>query len=505
MCLTLVSCEDDIGAQAEEAIKDFDHELPQKESDVTVHFYIIGDKYDEQHPDGSHESAHNTIGSAFDAAVKARYNTNVKLHYINHDEYEQTVKQDLEKYKAGESDKNVFLLLINSVSLYEEIKSMDVLANLGTFINSSSYNYDYEVLKETLASVLSAAADEGNYYVLPNNNAYGKYSYFTLNKTVAKEYAVIESADKAKTADDIKALAAEFIEACKKRDPEISNTDLIAKINGFIGHSSSITEEDLDSLNLAPLSGHYGDVADAQKNDNYTVVTSTPKATAEDVYSSAYAVAGDAALAERAMRILYAINEDAYCRNILQYGVENIHYTTKEVDGVTTVTPRYSTESAATNTGVYKMSLKYTGNLYNAYNCADACLLCTYENPCDGAHVTWTCDNKVTCKTRIEYELNGGKWSTDSFKPLTGITNTLLELENYVPVRDSETVVEEDGSKYEITYEFAGWYKNPIVHTDDTVIKGVSFEDEGTVKLYAKWNEVKTLIEAPSAPAETQE
>ena len=87
---------------------------------------------------------------------------------------------------------------------------------------------------------------------------------------------------------------------------------------------------------------------------------SYPEVTKSYVCESAFGIVRDNENAARSMQIVYRINSDVTLRNLLLYGVENIHYT-KDANGVVTMSP----------TSTYKMRLEYTGNIFLAYPCSD--------------------------------------------------------------------------------------------------------------------------------------
>lgn len=91
----------------------------------------------------------------------------------------------------------------------------------------------------------------------------------------------------------------------------------------------------------------------------YVIETLPPFADMESMYSSMFAVSSHSANYERAMQILYLLQDNAEFRTLLQYGVEGVDYdvfTNKNDENVIRVN----------NTG-YKMNLLYTGNCYRTY------------------------------------------------------------------------------------------------------------------------------------------
>ncbi len=488
VCALLVSCDDDILSQADDALVEFNYDVIAEEEFATVDFYIIGGE-------GSSVEANHTVSTRLNENFKSDYNTGVQMHYITAEEYESTVLDAHTTVTPGK----VSVVLVNSVDLYNRLKEQGVLCDLAALYNSSSYNYG--TLKKQLADLLPLTMTEEEesvpvldadgkpimdengdpvveiqeverYYCVPNNHVYGQYTYTLVNKALALEYNIVVNEKQGGYESEI-----------------LESSD--ALVNLF--NARCTDEAKRAAFVQKNVNGYYGDIVNA--SDEYwitEVVAPVPKLA--DVYSSAFVVAGDAALAERAMRIIYAINTQASYRNLLQYGVLGANYTQKTVDGVNYVYPEYLKKDGSSN-AYYVMSLKYTGDIDLAYNCEELCVLCTETETCE-EHVYWTHDNVATCSTWVEYYLNGGNWADENFVPAHGMTTGAILLENYVPVKAS-VVTEKDGKRYETKYEFEGWYSHKAM-TDTYRIKEIK-ADMGVVSLYAKWTQTETVTEVPVA------
>ncbi len=467
MCLLLVSCNEDILAEIEDVIKDNKYDIPETEAVKTVEFYIVSGE-------GTANAATRTVSTKLNDMFSANYNTKINMHYITADEYENTVKTDLTA--AGASDK-AFVVLVNSEELYDDLKGMGVLVNVAPLIDSTSYKYGtlkkqipaLSVVKEkdipTVDKDGKPTTEEG-FYIIPNNTVYHSNSYTLINKAMALNYSMVTAAEACKTADDVDALIAEFKNFCK------TNTNL----------SDEEIEVEAGKFVTKDLNGYNGDIIAASK-ENYVVVAESAKITKSDVCQSGFVIAGNKDLAERAMRVIYAINTEAYYRNLLQYGVEDINYSVHEENGIKFV-------SKNGGNAAYNMTLSYTGDIYMAYNCRELCIFCTDVNTC-ASHIYWTPENNATCTTWVEYNLNGGAWD-EGFTPLTGMTNTTLLLEDYVPTKASD-IITVNNKDYEVTYTFAGWYTS-VALTDASRAKEVNSGKGGIVVLYAKWDEVRIPV-----------
>ncbi|MBR2465788.1 MAG: hypothetical protein IKB38_02515 [Clostridia bacterium] len=488
VCALLVSCDDDILSQADDALVEFNYDVIAEEEFVTVDFYIIGGEE-------SSVEANHTVSTRLNENFKSEYNTGVQMHYISAEEYKSTVLDAHAEVTPGK----VSVVLVNSQDLYNSLKEQGVLCDLAPLYNSSSYNYG--TLKKQLSDLLPLTMtvekesvpildDDGKpitgengeplvevkdvekYYCVPNNHVYGQYTYTLVNKALALEYNIFvnekQGGYESEILDSSATLANLFNANC---------TDA-AKRAAFIQKE---------------VKGYYGDIISA--SDEYWITeVSAPVPDLDDVYSSAFVVAGDKALAERAMRVIYAINTQASYRNLLQYGVLGANYTQKVVDGVNYVYPEYLKKDGSSN-AFYVMSLKFTGDIDLAYNCENLCVLCTETETCPD-HIYWTHDNVATCSTWVEYDLNGGNWVEENFVPVYGMSTGAILLENYVPVKASE-VTEKDGKRYETKYEFAGWYSHKAM-TDTYRIKEIK-SDMGVVRLYAKWTQTEIVTDIPAA------
>lgn len=93
--------------------------------------------------------------------------------------------------------------------------------------------------------------------------------------------------------------------------------------------------------------------------DYYAIPIANPVATAEDLYSNLFAVCRYTKSLSRSMQIVTLLNTDVEFRNLIQYGVEGLHY--KKL-GENLVQPTSSD---------YRMDLSATGNEFIAYLTAD--------------------------------------------------------------------------------------------------------------------------------------
>lgn len=106
------------------------------------------------------------------------------------------------------------------------------------------------------------------------------------------------------------------------------------------------------------------------------LVMQYPQLTDEEIYSSMFGIGKYSVSAVRSAEVLTFLNTDAYVRNILQYGLEDVNYTlqTVEIDG-----EEYSYVEEMKN-NLYKMDVNKTGNVFLTYpDSADSVLRWEYE------------------------------------------------------------------------------------------------------------------------------
>ena len=492
MCGVLVSCNDNILTQAEDAVKDFNLPIPEKEPLREIDFYIITE---------SDSDANRTVASQLKDKFTTSYNTVVNMHYIPEEKYHETVLAENSTLTAGKAS----VILVDSEDFYNELKEKGVLVNLEEYYSTASnpYNYNYPTLNKQIGGLLALAQERvqnenGDFvsagtYAIPNNGIYGTYKFLSVNSEMIQRCRLFEEVEacidfETNSPFDF-AVAETKINALKDSfNSLIENDEAVRAEANRLGFSSA---DDFVRI----VEGYYGDFVEESKT-NFCELFSFPTKTRADALSSAFVVAGDSnpEIAERAMRAIYAVNTNVEIRNILQYGLETINYTKKVSNGVTYVSP-FGADSESTDTPNthYKMSLKYTGDINLAYYCETSCVLCTSKNECEnGEHVYLTPDNKAMCNTWIDYHLGEGESFDSKLDVLYGLTNSILSLEDYVPVKES---VENTAEGYKEVYTFVGWYTSMAL-TSETAIKEVvsTLNVKTVVTLYPKWEATRVPL-----------
>ena len=313
------------------------------------------------------------------------------------------------------------IVLVNSMELYNELVDTEDVSNtmllpVNSQLESNTFGTLNADVAKTFWDVCKETIGETEYtYIIPNNRVIGNYEYLLIDRAVAfnnnysenyfnKEAYCTECGNFYNNGNVTVKVVIESNDPIEITIPE--GTSYI-NIEEFILDETGISEEVpygvycpgegctgmlttyrmLDfsyfgSTTISDLSkalgsdnvikqfvGMYEDKALLENGEHpdfpgrkFIVKTiKYPAVTKSYACESAFGIVRDNENASRAMQIVYRINSDATLRNLLLYGVENIHYT-KDDNGVVT--------KSATST--YKMRLEYTGNIFMAYPCTDA-------------------------------------------------------------------------------------------------------------------------------------
>ena len=304
--------------------------------------------------------------------------------------------QRLLKYPDVEEHQIDIIFLAGQERLQQYIQE-GKLSAMDTNLNSTS-----KVLKDYIyPSFLEQIKYEKSTYAIPNNHLIGEYTYLLVNKDLAEKYYIdvskistfvdcadlIEEIGTKETgiapvlsdADPVNmqywlgnndmALVASYVPAqatlgsrtvMRSLFDNTSFTDHMVlmqkcKDNGWFAADPANTTD----FGVAILTGGYE--LQEQYADKYAVkVLTYPTLTEETVYESMFSVSAYTADFDRSMEIITFINTTAEAKNILQYGVEGVHYEIEEDDG----TFSYLNDD-------YRMNNLYTGNSFLAYPTAD--------------------------------------------------------------------------------------------------------------------------------------
>ena len=304
--------------------------------------------------------------------------------------------QRLLKYPDVEEHQIDIIFLAGQDRLTQYIQE-GKLSSMDTNLNSTS-----KVLKDYIyPSFLEQIKYEKSTYAIPNNHLIGEYTYLLVNKELAEKYYIDVSkissfVDCADLIEEIGTKETGIAPVLAYADPVnmqywLGNNDmaLVASYvpaQATLGNrtvmrslldNTSFTDhmvlmqkcedngwfaadpEKTTDFGVAILTGGYE--LQKQYADKYEVkVLTYPTLTEDTVYESMFAVSAYTANFDRAMEIITFINTNAEAKNILQYGVEGVHYEIDEDDG----TLKYLNDD-------YRMNNLYTGNSFLAYTTED--------------------------------------------------------------------------------------------------------------------------------------
>ncbi len=348
VCGMLVSCgETKIGEHLQDYINKF-YEAPEEK--IELKLYIIYEEAD--------KGALQEVKRRINAHAESTYNTKLTVEYFTEAEYEA-------KVDAAVAANEKAIVLIHSESLMNKLYNAGKLEELTKYIlKTGAEDAKYGLLNAKISSSLIEASKKpiiGNatgakgLYSIPNNHLIDGtegYSYIMLNRQACEIWLN-------KTEAELR---------------EIDTQEEIAALKEALVDELGITAAEADEY-VKEIKGSYATKAEKEASEEYILnVLSAPQVTAEDAFSGAFAVLKGTD-ADRAMRIINAINMDADLHNLLQYGIKDTNYNLatdedgnliKDEKGVTSVVRITNIEGKK-----YIMNIRYTGNMFSALYCED--------------------------------------------------------------------------------------------------------------------------------------
>ncbi len=319
-CTMLVSCD-------EEQIGDGIGEYPsvaQTVERLTLNMYIITG-------DSTTSNAVNTVSTRINGHTKTTYNTDLKIFYVKASEYEATVNAAI---TAGGAN-TPHIVLINSKNMFDSLYGANKLTDLSSYYSSRDFG---RLNTQIASSLLESSKVNSKLYTVPNNRVIGEYKYLVINKDEAM-------------------LKFHYTNA------ELSSYKSLADAQGLIAEmaQAGYTEQQINAL-VYTVNGPY-ELREELENENFCNIISVPQVTHADAFSSAFAIINNAETKynDRAMQMIYAINNDVEFRNFLQYGVFGSNYTTS-ADGIVRIIDGENN---------YDMNLIHTGDVFRADNCVE--------------------------------------------------------------------------------------------------------------------------------------
>ena len=338
------------------------------------------------------KEAEKTNGTAFATADKY-INSAIKneLTGIYEMAYPKVLDTQLDIFFVGGYDN--YITYVNNGDTY----SLDKF-----FVEGQVYN---GLFKKIRSIFMDASKVNGSYHAIPNNHVYSESAqYVLINKALYEEHAEAQWSEDIDlyalqdyivkvgglgladvvpyvgTGDDIpgvvhldkKNLISASISSGyqdSKTGKMIYTPKFLYELDEYKSYMSfyknlkdlSFTADTLDEGKTAAVQVITTNEIELEnyKDEYYVIETVPPFVDIESMYSSMFAISSHSANYERAMQILYLLQDNVEVRTMLQYGVEG-------VDFDIILNENEENVIRVNNTG-YKMNLLYTGNCYRTY------------------------------------------------------------------------------------------------------------------------------------------
>ena len=349
-CSVLVGCEDDIGEYFEvyeeggliRPAGDGMYEIIVEEKpEIVLDFYVIAER-PEDYADADVKAQYDldiiTVKNNINLHLKDEYRTELNIHYLTAEEYDDAVKTA----KSG-------IVLINSESLMNHFVDNGSLVDLSGYLASEEYEFgtlNVQITSTLLEAAATDTAEGKKLFCIPNNHIVGSCDYIAINSAIASklqygknDILAIDSVDEANA----------FLAAAESSW-------------SYLGIDAEFSPDSVVRIYDDVVYGFKGEGADGA--EWVYNISGYPTVTKAEAYSAAYGVLAGTEMPERAMEIIYALNTDVKFRNLLQYGVLNNDYSIldNELEGIDSDAVYVSAKST-----LYKMNILYTGDIFVAY------------------------------------------------------------------------------------------------------------------------------------------
>ena len=315
--MALVGCADDpIGSYLENY-----PETVETVERLDLNLYIVTG-------DATTENAKTSVATRIAGHTKTDYNTVLNVKYVSAAEYETTVASAI---AAGGKDMPHIILITGEAMLNSLINAEggNKLVSLTSYYKTREFG---RLNTQISSALLDASKIQGEYFTVPNNRVIGEYTYAVINKSVLNDYHYNNQ---------------EII--------NINSLEAVEQLKAELLTKPSVNEENISSL-VRIESGAY-EKRYALDDEGFCNVIATPKVTTADAFASAFAIVNTSQkYNDRAMKMIYAINNDTELRNLLQYGVQGANYDIVDGDIVTIHDDK----------NTYQMNLDYTGDIFKA-------------------------------------------------------------------------------------------------------------------------------------------
>ena len=382
--------DEEISAETEAAVEEAFNTLTQAKFTTKVDLvFLTEDEYFSVLDDKINLAAENKASSGPALVLPGMTEETVEVEETTAATIVNELGQKLLKYPDIE-EHQIDIVFLAGQDLYVRYASEGKLSAMDTNLNATS-----KVLKDYIYPSFLDQIEKST-YAIPNNHLIGEYTYLLVNKALAEKYYF--------DTDDLLSFTAcaEFIEELGTNElgvaPVLSYADPV-NLHYWLGNNdmaiiasyvpaqatlgsrtvmrsvfdtASFTEHMLlmqrckdngwfaadpantEDFGVAIMKGGY-DILE-KYSDKYEVkVLSYPTLEEENVYASMFAVTAYTENFDRAMEIITLINTNEEAKNILQYGVEGVHYEFDDDGNFVQLADDYS------------MNNLYTGNAFLAY------------------------------------------------------------------------------------------------------------------------------------------
>lgn len=307
-----------------------------------------------------------------------------------------------------ERENQLDIIWLGGYDKFMEYINNDLLQRLDEELSSTSKKLRQYIYPGALDSVKTAGSGT---YAIPNNTVIGEYTYLLLNKRLVDKYKYTPSdlgnivkcanflADVKKYEPDVLPIVGEIPVTLTKYwsiDPDtlavdhdkfniighgISDTATLGSMFNFTGIFGTNVElsntsdyakqliairtyKDLGYVTeYTNIAKEYavrvvkggGELAEIYAEDYYMNIIESPRAGYDDIFGSMFGVSTYTRSLKRSMEIITYLNTNSDLRNVLQYGVEDVHYELDD-DGML---HRLNQN--------YMMDINKTGNVFMAY------------------------------------------------------------------------------------------------------------------------------------------
>jgi hypothetical protein len=329
-CAVLVSCDEE--REFGSYLSNYGDYVPEVEEKLTLNLYIITD-------DKTAENAKDTVALNISLHTASHYNTDLKVHYIKASQYQSKV---IEAASAND-ETAAHIVLINNIDLMRDLAKGKNAGGVADLVELNDYlaTDDYGTLNVSIApALLDSVKDfgQGSVYAIPNNRInLCDYEYVLIDKWANDEFKVIPPS---------------------MFENDLGPDDLVGFDALLKELKTTLTESGKNPADyIKTASGSYELQAALEADGKYEcIVTKNPTVTHEIAFESAFAIIDRGEkYNERAMEMVYAINNDVTLRNLLQYGVKDINYTVDENGDFS----RIDGDSSS-----YIMNVDYTGDIF---------------------------------------------------------------------------------------------------------------------------------------------